>query len=646
MILALISGAGAIYFFFSGIREENPLYDKIGSVMLMAQTAFMTLASVVLMFALVTSYFKIEYVAQYTDLRLPMIYKLSAFWAGQAGSLLFWGLLAALFGFIELFRIKGYGVRYRSSVFLTVALTTTFFLILTTFVTNPFAELDFMPRDGMGMNPLLQNPGMIYHPPTLYVGFVGFTIILGHSLGALLTRDASPNWVKSTRGWSMITWIFLTIGIVLGGQWAYVELGWGGYWAWDPVENASLFPWLTATAFLHSAYMFQNRGKLKTWTHMMIMTSYVLCIFGTFLTRSGIMDSVHSFGKSNLGSFFIVYMLFIIIGYLAVYFTHKEAVEESGDEKDFNFTSREGLFFIANWLFTGLTFVIVIGTIMPIISEMVYDVLSIIPSVKENFVAKKLTVGIPYYNKVSSPFFMLILVLAGIAPLVSYGKSAGKEFFKWLTPAAVLAVIVPVLMAMNGYTGVLPLVLACFTTLSLGSILTRVFMSMKQNGPGVVLKQRRHYGGLLVHFGVVIMAYGIIASSFYNAKTEAVVAPGESFDFGKYEMQVGDLRFSERRNFTAVFAPVKVVNKETGKKVVTLAPQRRYYVNNEEAWAEVAIHSKLKGDLYLILASYSKPDNYIGIQAVFQPLIVWIWIGCAIMCLGGAYAISDRRKDG
>lgn len=637
MLLALITGAGASYFYLTGMRSENKIYDKIGGYFLIAQTAAISVASLILLLALVTSNFKIEYVAQYTDLALPMAYKLSAFWAGQAGSLLFWALLLVLFAIVEMVRLRNSDSRYKSSVLFVISVSSSFFLILTCFVTNPFAELGFTPQDGVGMNPLLQNPGMIYHPPTLFLGYAGFTVPLGHAIASMMTGDGSNLWVKESRGWAIFTWVFLTIGIVLGGQWAYVELGWGGYWAWDPVENASLLPWITGTAYLHSALIYEQRNKLKIWTHTLLMTSFILCIFGTFLTRSGVIDSVHSFGKSSLGAFFVVFMIVSTIAYAIVLFSNIKLYKDP-EEKDFHFSSREGMFFIANWLFLGLMVVVLVGTTMPLISQAYYAVMGVF-----GVVGNKLTVNIPYFNKVSTPFFILILLFAGLAPMAQYGKEIGESFYKKIIPGVIAALASMVIMYVKGYTLPIPLILTGVTTLSLATIITRIAISIKNNGPKVVLTQRRHYGGLLVHIGVVIMAYGIIASSFYNIKDEHVVAPGESFTFGNYEMQVGELTVNQGQNFTSVYAPVTVT--ENGKKIVTVAPERRFYEKREEAWAEVAIYSKLKGDLYFILASYSKPENYIGIQVVYEPLLVWLWIGCGIMCIGAFYTVTGRRKN-
>lgn len=640
MLLALIAGAGAAYFYLNGMRGDNTVYEKIGGYFLIAQGIAIGIASLILLLALATSNFKIEYVAQYTDLALPMAYKLTAFWAGQAGSLLFWALLLVLFAIIELIRLRDHDSKYKSSVLFVISITSSFFLILTCFVTNPFAELGFMPADGVGLNPLLQNPGMIYHPPTLFIGYAGFTVPLGHAIASIITQDGSSKWVKESRGWNIIVWVFLTIGIVLGGQWAYVELGWGGYWAWDPVENASFLPWITGTALLHSAIVYEQRNKLKIWTHVLLFVSFLLCIFGTFLTRSGVIESVHSFGKSSLGSFFIVFMIVSTIAYLIMLLPNLKIYKDKDDEKEFSFSSREGLFFIANWLFVGLTVVVFVGTTMPILSQGFYAVMGIF-----GVVGNKLTVGIPYFNQVSTPFFMLILLFAGLAPLAMYGREAGKDFFKKLLPGIVASVVVMAVMFFKGYTLLAPLLLAGVTTLSLTTIINKMATAIKNGGAKAPLNQRRLFGGLTVHIGVVIMAYGIIASSFYNYKDEYVVAPGESFNFLNYRMDVGELTIEKRpgANFTSVYAPVTVYD-QTGKKIVTVGPERRFYDKRDEAWAEVAIYSKLSGDLYFILASYSKPENYIGIQVVHEPLLVWLWIGCVIMCIGGFYSISGGRR--
>ncbi|PLX70257.1 MAG: cytochrome C biogenesis protein CcmF [Denitrovibrio sp.] len=627
-LLALFAGLAAFGLYIYSMQAKSKSYNKMADWFLIAQAVGISLASVVLIYALATGYYKMEYVAQYTDRALPMIYKISGWWAGQAGSLLFWGWLVAVLALIELFRIKNYELKHRSVVLAVSALTATFFLVLTVFVTNPFSELDFFPQDGMGMNPLLQNPGMLYHPPTLFLGYVGFTIVVGHSLGALICREISSSWAVDTRKWTIITWIFLTIGIVLGGEWAYVELGWGGYWAWDPVENASLLPWLVSTAFFHSIIIYERKEKLKIWSHALILLTFEMTLLATFITRSGVLDSVHSFGKSSLGYFFIVFMVSTTAIFLFYLFKMLKPLSQS-EGTEFNFTSREGIFFVGNWLFVGLTLVILIGTMMPVFSGI--------------FLADKITVGIPYYNKVTAPFFLMVLFASGFAPLLNYGNTESSVIIKKVLPSLAAGVAVMTGMFVYGLTNPLAMVLAGVTTFSMVTIIIQAASTIKRGGTKVLVTNRRFYGGLIVHIGVVLMAYGIIASSFYNDQADKVVAPGESFSFHGYTLQVGDIGFVKRENYTSAYAPVGVY--KDGKKLFTLGPERRFYEKNEEAFAEVAISSSLKGDLYLILSSYSKNENYVGIQAVYQPLISWIWIGCVLMCVGGLYGISGRKKQ-
>lgn len=622
--LALICAVIAVVFYFSNSSRDDSLFLKYANMFVHIQTLLVTIASGVLVYALATGFFQMEYVAQYTDSKLPFLYKLSAFWAGQAGSLLFWGWLVTIFTSIEAIRIKNLGSKYKAITLGVMVVTSGFFLVLTNFATNPFKMLDFFPADGLGMNPLLQNPGMIYHPPTLYLGFVGFTIPFAHAVASMFLGDKTAFWIKSVRGWSVLTWIFLTVGIVLGGQWAYVELGWGGYWAWDPVENASLLPWITATAFLHSAIMYERKEKLKIWTFVLILLTYQLCIFGTFLTRSGIIDSVHSFGKSILGPFFIVFIVLTMAIYIYLLIINYKNLKE---EATFPIFSKEGMFYVNNWLFTGLMIVVLFGTVLPILTQ-------ILPT--------KITVGIPYYNKVSTPFFMLIILVSGICPLIPYGDNKFSDIAKGLWMSFVFMIIATAGVYFYGYTKIVPLALFAFTSFSLFTILIQIFKGIARGGIAVIYKNSRLYGALIIHFGLIILAYGIIASSFYNKSVDKVVAPGETVAFDEYQLKVGDLNIREYSNYVSVFAPVSIY--ENGKFLVSMSPERRFYNNNKEPFAEVSIYTRPKGDLYLILASYSKPDNVIGIQAVFEPFVVWIWIGCAIMVLGGLHGIIPFRK--
>ena len=351
-----------------------------------------------------------------------------------------------------------------------------------------------------------------------------------------------------------------------------------------------------------------------------------MCLFGTFITRSGVLDSVHTFAKSSLGYFFLVFMIGSSIIFLMYLVPMIKKLSEEEDT-EFNYTSREGMFFLANWIFIGLTLVIAIGTMMPILSGI--------------FLPDKITVGIPYYNKVSAPFFMLVLFASGVAPLLSFGKT--NDLSKKLLLPLIFCVITMAGMFVLGFNNPLSMALAGMTSFSLVTIIIQFVNAFKNGGMSLILKNRRLYGGMIVHIGVVLMAYGIIASSFYNSQLDKVVAPGESFKFKDYTLEVAEVKFTERQNYVSAYSPIKVF--KDGKKLFTLGPERRFYAKNKEAFAEVAISSSLKGDLYLILSSYSKQENYVGLQVVYQPLISWIWLGCIVMVLGGIFAITGRKKQ-
>ncbi|MGA1862355.1 heme lyase CcmF/NrfE family subunit [Deferribacter thermophilus] len=623
-IAGLFAGFIAILFYFWSINKSDDQNNKIGNILFIIQAVLTTLASFILVYALATSYFKMEYVAQYTDRALPFIYKISAFWAGQAGSLLFWGWLITLAGLIELFRHKKLDVKYKSSIMLVVTVTSTFFLLLTTAVSNPFKELDFFPADGLGMNPLLQNPGMFYHPPTLYLGYVFYTLPFAYAVASLVIKDYSAKWLKLTRNWSMLAWIFLTIGIVLGGQWAYVELGWGGYWAWDPVENASLFPWLIGTAMLHSAIMYERIRRLKIWTYVLAFVTYELCIFSTFLTRSGVIDSVHSFGKSPLGTYFLWFMILIAIGFIILIY---KGLNELKEKEDFHLLSKEGAFFLTNWIFVGLMLVVLFGTTLPIFSEL--------------FSSSKSSVNISYYNKVSIPFFIALLFLAGICPLLPYKKVNISEIIKKLWLSVVLTLVVGVIIYVKGYTKIIPLVLFMVTFFAFFAIIIQVVNNLKNAGVSALFKNRRFYGAMIIHLGLCMMAFGVIGSAFYKSYTDEVVKENSSIIFDEYKLIVKDLRFEQKINYVSAFVPVSVY--KDGRYIITMKPERRFYKNNEHAYAEVAVYTTILGDLYLILASYDKNQGIVGIQAIYHPLVVWIWIGCFIMVVGGIYSLSDKK---
>lgn len=635
-LLGLFASAGAVVTYILAVKDKSESYLKIGNGLFLTAAASIVAASLVLLTALATSDFSIEYVARYTDLALPLFYKLSAFWGGQSGSLLLWALLLVVFSSVEIFRLKKENVSYRASVHLACSLTAAFFILLVAFVQNPFVTLDFMPSNGNGLNPMLQNPGMVIHPPTLYIGFVGFTIVVAHAFAALMTRNVSTGWIELSRAWTMITWVFLTIGIVIGGWWAYVELGWGGYWAWDPVENASLFPWFIATAFIHSAYIYKKKGSMKVWSFVLILITFELTILGTFITRSGVIESVHSFAKSSIGSFFLWFIVLTVIAYLITMFKNKQLFKEEGD---FHFLTKEGVFFVANWLFVGITFVVVLGTFLPWITEL-------LPM-------KAISVDLNYFNRVSLPFFIAILVASGIGPMIPFGNDTVGGFFKRLAVPMVFAVAVAVVAYLFGYTKIIPLILIAAVVFSFVTIAVKTFERIKNVGIGAFVSQNKFFAAMLVHFALVVMALGVTMSAFYNTQIDEIVRQDSVVDFNGYVLEIGQVHTEKGANYISEYVPVKIF--KNGSYVSTAYPEMRIYNNShmhdedgeEHRYAEVAYYSMFKGDLYFIFSGYDISADQVRIQAIFQPFIVWIWAGCILMAVGGIYGAFNlgRRKE-
>lgn len=624
-LLALFSALGASVLYALAYKDKSESYLKLGNYTFLISVGSIIIASVILTISLAISDFSIRYVAQYTDLSLPLSYKLTAFWAGQAGSLLLWALLLVIFVAIEIFRLKDKDVNYRSIVYLVGSISSVFFIMLVAFVQNPFEAMDFIPRDGSGMNPMLQNPGMVIHPPTLYVGYVGFNIIFAHAFSTLVNKDFSTDWIKLTRSWTLIIWVFLTMGIVIGGWWAYVELGWGGYWAWDPVENASLIPWFTATAFMHSAYIYERKNKMKGWTFALILLTFELTILGTFITRSGVIESVHSFGRNVIGSFFLWFIFISAVIYIFTMYKNRKVFE---DKEDFKYLSKEGIFFIANWLFVGITFVILFGTFLPWLSEL--------------FASEKVTVGLSYFNRVSMPFFMAILVASGIAPMIPFGGQKTGTFLKMLIPSAIFSFCAVVVAIILGYTLIAPLLLIAFIAFSFFTTLQKTVSMIRLNGIKSIVTMNRFYAAMLIHFSVAVMAFGVTMSAFYSKKVDEVVNQDSVIALDNYVFEIGKIHTEKGANYISNYIPIEI--HKNGKFISSAYPEMREYYGEENIFAEVAYYSMFHGDLYFILSGFDLEQNLVRVQAIFQPFIVWIWAGCILMVIGGFYAIFNFRN--
>lgn len=638
LLLAFILSVYAVLAFLLGVKVKSSKWIESGQNTVFAITGLLTLAVLVLIYAFIVHNFQIQYVAEHSSKSLPILYRLSAFWAGQEGSLLLWGWLLAVFASLVLFQNRRRNrelVPYVLAIMMGISL---FFLALLVFVDRPFQELAFFPADGRGLNPLLQNPGMILHPPTTYLGYVGFTVPFAFAIAALLTGRLGDIWIKSTRRWTLFSWFFLGIGNLLGAQWAYVELGWGGYWAWDPVENASLLPWLVATAYLHSVMIQERRGMLKVWNMVLIILTFTLTLFGTFLVRSGILSSVHSFAVSPLmGGLFLSFIAVVLI-FSFILLVNRLALLKGENELD-SLLSRESTFLFNNLILVGAAFAIFWGTIFPLISEAVRGV--------------KITVGPPFYNQIMVPIGLVLLLLTGICPLISWRKASGKNLRRnFLYPLIIAAIggIVILAWGVRHPYALISYILSIFVAATIIIEFVRGSKARrKMRGEGYLKSffnltrgNKRRYGGYIIHIGIVLLFVGITGSSAFKVEKVETLAKGESLTIKNYQLKYEDFSSypTESKQVTTVTLSVY----REGKKVATLRPAKNLFRNQEQPTTEVAIRSTLREDLYVILAEYDQ-DGRVTLKVLINPLVMWMWIGGFVLS-GGAIIVMwpDKRE--
>jgi len=637
LFLALIASIYSVIAFAIGVRERHPALTDSARNSLLAVCGLVSISVAALLYALVTHDFQIEYVASYTSRDLPSTYLISALWAGNDGSLLFWAWLLSLLAAVVVLQKRDVGkalVSYASSV---IMVTEAFFIILLLSVSNPFHRLSFVPADGMGLNPMLENPGMILHPPALLAGYVGFTIPFAFAISALLTRRLGDEWIMATRRWMLLAWLLLGVGNIIGAWWAYVELGWGGYWAWDPVENAGLMPWLVATAFLHSTMMQRRRGMLKVWNMVLIILTFNLAVFGTFLTRSGIISSVHTFAESALGPFFLAFIGFSLFGSLGLLYYRSDELKSEAEME--SLVSRESTFLLNNLLLVGAAFAIFLGTVFPVISEAVRGV--------------KISVGAPFFNQVNGPIFLAVILLTGICALIGWRrasiKNLGRNFLRPLAAALILGIGLFILGIREWYALVsLSLCSFVFFTILFEWFRgTRARHHMRAENYlkafwGLIWTNKPRYGGYIVHIAIIIIAVGVIGSSFYEVEKEASLMPGESMTIKDYTLNYENMDEYETQSKLVVTATLSVYNQ--GKLIGKLTPEKYFHRSYEQPVTEVAIRTTLLEDLYVILVGWDE-DGTTAFKALVNPLVNWIWIGGGVFVLGGLIAFwPDRQK--
>ena len=610
------------------------------------------LASALIIYAFVTHDYSIKYVAAYSDTSMPLWYKITAYWGGLDGSLLFWVAVLAVFSAIAV-RANRYRhadmIGYVVAVILIVQL---FFLAILIYGYNPFATfLTDAPPDGEGLNPLLQNYWMVIHPPTMYVGYTAATIPFAFGIAALASGRLDDRWLSSVRQWTLITWLFLSIGLILGGRWAYEELGWGGYWAWDPVENAGLLPWFTMTAFLHAVMIQEQRGMMKVWNLLLVVASFFLTIFGTFMTRSGVVQSVHAFGQDNdLALMFILFMaLILIVSFGLILFRLPQLRSANNFE---SFISREYAFLLNNWILLACAFFVLFATMFPTISEAV--------------TGQRITVGPPFFNKWMVPMGLVLLFLAGATPLLAWRRTTVDRLFSQflfpvafaLVATAVVAIAVP---RSRMFTAVftdhiqLPitlinLALCAFTIASVSQEFWRgVRVRMRQTGSspftslvGLVVNKRRKYGGYIVHVGVAIMFIGFAGKAYDRSVDRTVERPGQEFVAGDYTFRYDEIVTRSDDLMHSTTAHVALFH--NGREIGYLTPERRQYVKfPDQPTTEVSINSKLSFDVYLVLTGFDTSTQRANFRVYLNPLVNWVWIGFGVLLFGGLICLIPQR---
>jgi cytochrome c-type biogenesis protein CcmF len=639
----LFTLAGIFFGCYAGLSKKQSCFLALRNLCIIC-AVLMILSLAGLAAAFLTDDYTNQYVWQHSNMTMSDLYKFTAIWGGMDGSMLLWAaVLTVNVGIVAALYRKNH--QLMSWVLTTLLTCQLFFVTVVVFLTNPFRHLlvDFIPPDGNGLNPLLQNPYMAIHPPTLYLGFTTLAVPYAFCMGALLSGQLSSEWIRMTRRWTLVAWGFLTAGIVLGGHWAYLELGWGGFWAWDPVENASFFPWLTGTAFLHSVMIQQRKGMLKIWNVWLVVLTFTLTVFGTFLTRSGVVQSVHAFAKTDIGWVFLTYIAFVFVATLALTYYRRAGLRS--ERKIESMFSREAAFLLNNLVLLSICFATIWGVLFPVLSEYV--------------TGEKQAVGIPFFNAVNVPLFLVLLFLMAVGPLIAWRKATFanvRSVFLWPFVIAFATGVLLLFAGIDSFKATLAYGLSWFAVLTVLFDFARGYRKQKTGEGGstsriarstyLIKRHRTRYAGYFVHIGVAVMAISITASMTHKVEKEFVLAPGETFMIGPFSLTLDNMQELSRKNYGALAANVSVRNRKTQTLQTVLVPELRQYFRNGESTTEVALMMGALQDVYLILAGTDETGKRAAFKVFLNPLQVWLWVGTCIVLLGTVLALlpeSHRR---
>jgi cytochrome c-type biogenesis protein CcmF len=589
-----------------------------------------------MLYAFLTFDFSVRYVAFNTNRGTPFYYRITALWGALEGSIVLWSWMLSIYTLIVVVQYRRRQPELYPWVLSVMLGILAFFLLVMTIPAPPFERLSPIPADGRGLNPLLEDSGMITHPVALYLGFTGFTVPFAFAMAALVLGRTGEEWITITRRWTIVAWYFLSLGLLIGGWWSYHVLGWGGYWAWDPVENAAFMPWLTATAFLHSVMVQERRRMLKLWNLSLIILTFGLTIFGTFLTRSGIIGSVHSFTQGSIGVFFLAFLALVLLGAFSLLASRVERLRAEGALD--SVVSRESMFLLNNLFLVAATFTVFFGTVFPLLSEAVRGV--------------KISVGAPFFNLVNIPVFLALLFLMGVGPLIAWRRASPENLRRnFLKPVLAGLVAAAVLRAVGVGNGLVltAMALVVFVASTIALDLFRAVRARRRSGDGwsaatwgLLLRQNRRYGGFIVHLGILVVALGVAGSQAWSVQKEITLDKGQSAELAGYRVRFDGLSASEESNHAKVTGAFTVTNGRAGGE--RLYPAKKFYPQEQTPIAAVDYRLGLFEDFYLVLGEFARDGSHATIKVQVNRMVSWLWLGGLVLTLGAALAILPEAR--
>jgi cytochrome c-type biogenesis protein CcmF len=633
--------AGAVYAAAAaalGARRRYPELVVSARNATLAVGGLVMVAVAALFYLLLTRDFSVKYVFEHVTSYQPTLYNVSAFWGGLEGSQLLWLWLLSICAVILAVRRPDWDSALRPYALAVIAATQALFAALLIFVTNPFAPTPTLQTEGFGLNPLLQNPFMVIHPPIVFMGYAGATVPFAYAIAALVTGRLDRTWVRGIRRWNLVSWLFLGVGIILGGWWAYLELGWGGYWGWDPVENAVAIPWLVATAGLHSAIVQERRGMFKTWTITLLTLTFVLCLLATFITRSGVIQSVHAFGTSSLGYY---YLAFIVASLgLTLGLMYRRRVQLQGEHELDSIFSRETAVYVTNLLFGGAALAVLLGTFYPALTELLRGASA--------------ALGAVFFNRVFGPIALGILLVMGFCTALGWRLGSARELWRASRIPALVSAAATVLLALAGIGEPIVLAASLLAVFAGAATITEFYRGIVARRKitaepvwrafhGLIVTGRRRYGGYVIHLAVVLIAVGVVGSSFYKVDQQVVLTQGESVTVRNYKLvyEGTDFQVTQEKQRNAATLAVYRNDRLLGR----LTPESNFHWNIQQRVSEVAIRYSLAEDLYVVLAGLEDEGQLAVFEVFINPLVNWIWLGGALMILGAAWAVWPSAAE-